>query len=198
VTPVSRRFKTFRKKLFPRHPVCPWWLDYALDSPVRRLFHNPEKILAPYVRHGQTVIDLGCGMGYFSLPLARMVGDKGQVIAVDIQQKVLAVLRRRAERAGVSARITTVLAEPDRIGFPVKVDFALAFWMVHEVPDIPAFLREVAEMLKPDGRFFLIEPKFEVSSRKFSQTIEDARAAGLSPRISPKVPLSRAMLFRLI
>lgn len=82
--------------------VCPWWGGYFIDNPLR-LLHNAEKILGPYVKPGMTVMDVGCGMGFFSIAMAQMVGDQGRVIAADLQEKMLDVLRRRAEKAGTTA-----------------------------------------------------------------------------------------------
>ena len=69
--------------------VCPWWGGYFIDNWFRRWLHSPERILAPYVKPGMSVLDFGCGMGIFSVAMARMVGDEGQVIAVDVQQQML-------------------------------------------------------------------------------------------------------------
>ena len=81
-----------------QHHVCTWWIAYTFDNPLRKLFHNPGKIFSDYVKEGMTVMDVGCGMGYFSIGMAKLVGANGKVIAVDLQQKMLDVLRRRAER----------------------------------------------------------------------------------------------------
>ena len=54
--------------------VCPFWVGYLLLSPVRKLITNPDRILEPYVRSGMTVMDAGTAMGFFSLPLAELVG----------------------------------------------------------------------------------------------------------------------------
>ena len=89
--------------------VCPAWLGYFLASPIRKLIHPPQTILTPYVREGMTVLDIGCGMGFFSIPLAQMVGAAGKVICVDMQEKMLKRLEKRAQKAGVSARIETRL-----------------------------------------------------------------------------------------
>ena len=87
--------------------VCPWWVGYLLVSPIRRWFQDPEKILSPYVSEGMTVLDIGPGMGFFTIPAARMVGDSGRVIAVDLQEKMLKSLVKRAEKAGVAGRIVS-------------------------------------------------------------------------------------------
>ena len=91
--------------------VCPWWGGYFIDNRLRHWLHDPERIVAPYVRPGMTVIDIGCGMGFFSIALARMVGPAGQVLAVDLQPQMLRTLERRARRAGVADRIRTRQAE---------------------------------------------------------------------------------------
>jgi 2-polyprenyl-3-methyl-5-hydroxy-6-metoxy-1,4-benzoquinol methylase len=66
--------------------VCSWKHAFALDNPIRRLIHNPQKILGRYIKAGQTVLDVGCGPGTFSLAMAKMVGELGKVIAVDVQE----------------------------------------------------------------------------------------------------------------
>jgi ubiquinone/menaquinone biosynthesis C-methylase UbiE len=132
--------------------VCPWWGGFFLDNPLRRLLHNPEKIVGLYVQPGMTVMDVGCGMGLFSIAMAKMVGDQGRVIAIDLQEKMLGVLRRRAERAGVADRIETHKCEQNHLGVDVQADFALAFMMIHEVPEQRRLLSEIHACLKPKFR----------------------------------------------
>src|SRR5512137_1735883 len=105
--------------------VCPWWLARALDNPIRRLIHSPDKILGGYIEPGQTVLDLGCGSGTFTIAMARMVGASGRVIAVDIQDEMLQLVRQKAMKEGLDSRLITHKSEPDRIGIADKVDFAL-------------------------------------------------------------------------
>ena len=85
--------------------TCPWWLLFTFDNPLRKLIHDPIKILSPFVESGDTVLDVGCGMGYFSLGLAELVGEKGKVIAADLQPQMLAGLSKRAASAGLDERI---------------------------------------------------------------------------------------------
>ena len=80
------------------HRVCPWWLGYFLVSPLRRLVEDPEKIVGPYVSEGMTVLEPGPGMGFFTLEMARRVGSSGRIIAVDLQPRMIASLKRRAAR----------------------------------------------------------------------------------------------------
>ena len=177
--------------------TCPWWLCFTFDNPVRRLLHDPEQILGGLLRPGQTVADIGCGMGYFAVPMARLVGEGGRVIAVDLQPEMLDALKRRAARQNLQGRIHYHLAQPDRIGLAEPVDLALAFWMVHEVRNPAAFLAEIKRMLKPDGRFLMVEPKIHVSQAHLQRTVEIARMVGLEPVAKPKVSVSRAVLFAL-
>ena len=83
------------------HKVCPWWLGRLLASPARRLVHDPAAILPPFVTAGMTVLEPGPGMGFFTLELARLVGPRGKVVAVDVQPRMLSGLRRRAAKAGL-------------------------------------------------------------------------------------------------
>ena len=85
--------------------ICPWWLAYTFDNPLRRYFHDPQVILTPYLQEGMTAIDLGCGMGYFSRAMAKIVGDTGKVISADLQKEMLAITRMRAEKDGVARLI---------------------------------------------------------------------------------------------
>lgn len=174
--------------------VCPSQIAWVLDNRVRRLVHNPYKIVGKYVKEGQTVLDLGCGPGVFSLAMAEMVGEKGKVISVDVQDEMLQMVKQKSERAGLKSRIVLHKARPEKIGVTEKVDFALAFYMVHEVPDKKSFIGEVANILKPGGRFLIVEPKFHVSKAAFDETVEVARSAGLKPISEPGVFFSRAVL----
>jgi len=175
--------------------ICPWWLGYSFDNSLRRVFHRPEQILAPYVKEGMKVIDIGCGMGFFSIGMARLVGDQGLVISVDLQQKMLEVLERRARKAGVAHRIRFHHCEKDIIGVHERVDFALTFWMVHEVPDPGTLMRQLYRILKPGARLLLVEPKLHVSHSQFQQVVVSAGSAGFQLCEYPSIGLSRAALF---
>jgi ubiquinone/menaquinone biosynthesis C-methylase UbiE len=177
--------------------ICSWKIAFALDNPIRRLIHDPKKILGGYIEPGQTVLDLGCGPGTFSLAMAKMVGESGKVIAVDVQEEMLQIVREKAAQQGLESRIVTHKSDPDRIGISEKVDFALAFYMVHEVPSAEAFLGEIVSILKPKGKLLVVEPKMHVSATAFEKTIEVARQAGLSPISEPKIFFSRSKLFQL-
>jgi ubiquinone/menaquinone biosynthesis C-methylase UbiE len=111
--------------------VCPAEFAYSLDNLFRRLVHKSRKILEPYIREGMTVLDLGCGPGYFTADLARLAGEGGRVIAADLQQGMLEKMVTKIRETGLEKRIEAHLCQRDRIGIQGKVDFVLAFWMVH-------------------------------------------------------------------
>jgi SAM-dependent methyltransferase len=181
----------------PHHRVCPWWIGYLLASPIRRLTYNPTRLLQPYVRAGMTVLEPGPGMGFFTLDLARLVGEHGRVIAVDIQPKMLRSLRRRAVKAGLGDRIETRLAKPDSMGIADladRADFALAFAVVHEMPSARVFFGEVAQALKPGARVLLAEPAGHVTAPDFEAEIAAAAEAGLRGIDRPSVPRALAAM----
>jgi ubiquinone/menaquinone biosynthesis C-methylase UbiE len=161
--------------------ICPHWVGYLLLNPLRKFLENPEKVLGRFVKEGMTVLEPGCGMGYFTLPLARMVGAKGRVIAVDIQRKMLAGLSKRAQKAGLSDRIELRRAGSDGLGIEDlagEVDFVAALHMVHEMPDARSFLSEVRRALRSGGRMLVVEPKGHVSKAHFAETVAAAEQVG--------------------
>lgn len=177
--------------------VCPWWLGYVLASPLRRLFQEPEQLLAPYVERGMTVMDVGCAMGFFSLPLAEIVGPEGRVVCVDLQKRMLQSLRRRASRAGLEKRVETRLCSAEGLGtadLESAVDFALAFAVVHEVPDASRLLAEIRSTLREKGRLLLVEPRGHLSESRFAATIATAEQVGLSVVDRPAVRMSHAIV----
>lgn len=177
--------------------VCPWWIGYLLASPLRKLRQNPRLILSPFVAEGMTVLEPGPGMGFFTLELARLVGPAGRVVAVDLQPRMLAALSRRAARAGVLDRIETRVTSAGSLGIgdlAGRVDFTLAFAMVHEVEDRAAFFAQVAAALRPGGRVLLAEPRGHVSEALFAKLLAAAEASHLAVAGRPDIPASRAAL----
>lgn len=174
--------------------VCPWWLAYFFDNRLRKLFHDPEKLLEPYVKPGMTVMDIGCGMGWFSLGMARLVGENGCVISVDIQDRLLKLLMKRARSAGLAHRICPCRCEPDRIDIDRSVDFVLMFWMAHEIPHRAEVIQQVCSLLTPAGICLLAEPKRHVSMACFKDTLHDFALAGFTVLGTPAIALSRSAL----
>jgi ubiquinone/menaquinone biosynthesis C-methylase UbiE len=174
--------------------VCPWWGGYFIDNRLRRWLHNPEQILAPYIQPDMTAMDFGCGMGMFSIAMAKLVGSKGRVIAVDLQQKMLDVLQKRARKAEMLDRICTHRCDPASIGINEPVDFVLAFYSAHEVPDLRRLLGEIHSRLRPQGRFMVVEPIGHVTAKDFRAMMSLATEIGLQEQEQPHVRLSRAAI----
>ncbi|MBW2030841.1 MAG: class I SAM-dependent methyltransferase [Deltaproteobacteria bacterium] len=174
--------------------VCPVERAGSLDSRIRRWFQNPRKILEPYVTEGMTVLDFGCGPGFFSIDMAYMVGPSGRVIAVDLQEGMLQILRDKILGTELEERITLHRCEELMVNIPREIDFALAFYMIHELPDQRSFFKEIAEALRPQGRLLVVEPPFHVSKEDFEETIQKAQGAGFVLVERPKVLLSKAAL----
>lgn len=179
----------------PVQHTCPWWLLFTFDNPLRKWIHDPLKILKPFVQPGDSILDVGCGMGYFTLALAELTGKNGRVFAADLQPQMLAGLRRRAANAGLLDSIQLVRSTKSGIGIDTKVDFALAFWMVHEVKQTEAFLIEIAEHLRPGGKLLIVEPVIHVSKENFERTIDICSKIGFIPGDNPIIRFSRAIVF---
>jgi len=174
-----------------RNRVCPVELASSLDSKLRRWLQNPHDILAPFVNEGMKVLDVGCGPGFFSIEMAQMVGASGQVISADLQEGMLQELARKVKGTALESRIKAVQCERGRINVSDQVDFILAFYMVHEVPDKKALFEQLRVLLKKGGQFLLVEPKlFHVSKAEFELTLKIAESAGFTVGDGPKLLLS--------
>ena len=176
--------------------ICPWWLTYTFDNPLRKLIHDPYAILSPLVRAGMRVADVGCGMGYFTVAMAQLVGASGYVQAIDLQPQQLKRVEKRAKKSGVAARVERTLATENSLNLKPSMDFILAFAVVHEVPSAERLFREISDSLKPGGRILVAEPSHHVSEKLFEKEMETAARCGLKPvPTSQTIRLSRVALF---
>jgi ubiquinone/menaquinone biosynthesis C-methylase UbiE len=180
------------------HRVCPWWLGYLLASPLRKwMGQDAIEIPRPYVREGMTVLEPGPGMGFFTIPFAKLVGPPGRVVAVDLEPKMIASLKRRAAKATVLDRVDARTTMADTLGIgdlAGKIDFTLAFAVVHEVPDPQKFFREVAAASKSGARVLFAEPSGHVDDKKFEDEIRAATAAGFTVSQGPIIRRSLSAL----
>ena len=178
--------------------VCPPWVGRLLLSPLRKLVEDPKKIFAPFVKEGMVVLEPGCAMGFFTLPLARMVGPQGKVVAVDIQSEMLAKLEARARKSDLIDRIEIREADEEGLGvtdLAESIDFCTVFHVAHEVPDRNRFLDEISRTLRPGARLLLIEPGWHVSEEDFMVSLAAAEKAGLRRIDSPHAQGARKALF---
>lgn len=182
-------------RLMMRSKVCPSWLYFSLNTFLRKRVHDPEKILSAYVGQGQTAIDMGCGPGFFTLGLARLVGKGGRVIAVDLQKRAIEIVTKKIKGTEFENTVHAVLADASSISVNGGADFTLSFWMLHEVPDKATFLKHVMDMMKPGGLYLVVEPRVHVSEKIFLDEIATAESCGMKHIDSPKVRMSRSALF---
>ncbi len=165
----------------PEHHTCPWWVQFWLVNPLRRLLESPEKLLGPYIEPGMTVLEPGCGLGYFSLPMARMVGPEGRIVSVDIEPRAVARLKRRAEKRGLSSRIDARPCRARDLGlhdYRARIDLVTVMHTMHELEDLPGFLEQAASLLEPSGRMLVVEPRGHVAPAEFAAQLEICRRAG--------------------
>ncbi|MFZ5351879.1 MAG: class I SAM-dependent methyltransferase [Bacillota bacterium] len=177
--------------------VCPWWMGYLLLNPIRRLIQNPDDILKNYVGPKMMVVDIGCAMGYFSLPMAKLVGEQGKVVCIDMQDKMLEILYKRARKAGLDGCIETRKCSQNALlidDLRETVDFVLAFAVVHEVPDKGRLFREINMALKKGGSLLVAEPTGHVSAEDFNTSISIAEKSGFSISKQLDIGKSRSVL----
>jgi ubiquinone/menaquinone biosynthesis C-methylase UbiE len=179
-----------------KNRVCPVERAGSLDTRMRRWFQNPLKILAPYIKEGMTVLDFGCGPGYFTIDMAKMVGKSGRVIAADLQEEMLQMLKEKIQATEFEERITLHKSEANKIGLPSKIDFALAFYVIHELPGLEDFFKEITSILKPGGQLLIVEPPFHVSKTDFLTLIQKAEEVGLKPESGPRIFFNKTVILK--
>ena len=179
-----------------QHRVCPWWVAYFFDNPLRRMIHPAEKILGPYVTEGMTVLDFGCGFGHYTLGMAQLTGPSGQVFAADVQKKMLDKTMARAAKTGLKEIIRPLHCDVQGIGVPMEMDFVLASNSLHETPDPAATLAELFAVLKPGGRFLLMEPRAHLKGEAFETEVTLAKKAGFVETERPTVTRQMCALFK--
>ena len=141
-----------------KNHICPVEGAGFLETRFRRWLQNPRKIVQPYIKNGMTVLDMGCGPGFFTLDIAQLVGTTGKVIAADLQEGMLQILQNNLQNSGLQSRVILHQCEKHQIGVTTKVDFVLLFFVAHEIPNHPALFKELHSILNPDGQILIVEP----------------------------------------
>ncbi len=183
-----------------RHEVCSAERAGHLDTRLRRVLYRPDRVAGRYVKPGDRVLDFGCGPGFFTRELAARVGEDGLVLAVDVQEEMLEILRRALGPAGLLSRVRTHRCEPDSLnlapGLEGSLDAAFLIFVVHEVPDPARLFSGIAALLRPGATLFLSEPTFYVSGREFRETLELAEKAGFETVARRLLFVNRAAVMR--
>ena len=129
-------------------------LAFTLDNPIRRFLDPPERLIGKLaVNPDDTVLDFGCGPGYFLIPLARVAR---RAIGVDVSPRMLEKASRKAKKKSVSVE----LLQSDGTGIRLEdnsVDLIFLNHVFHEVDDKPRVLGEFRRILKPLGRLAIVE-----------------------------------------
>lgn len=130
---------------------------HKLDNERRRQKLPPELMLEKIgLKSGDTMIDLGAGIGYFSIPAAALTGDSGSVIAADISQDMLDELAKRAD--GHKGNLKIVMSTEDNV--PVEshcADLIFMSFVFHEFENPENWIREITRLLKSGGRAAVME-----------------------------------------
>jgi len=176
--------------------ICPVERAGGLDIRIRRWVQNPKKILKHYIKEGMTILELGCGPGFFTIDIAQMVGNSGQVIAVDLQEGMLQKVRNKIKKTEFKERIILHRCDENKIGISEHVDFVLLFYMVHEVRDKKSLFDEIESILKPNGQVLIVEPPFHVSKKAFEDTLKKANDVGLTVIERPKIFLNKTAILK--
>jgi ubiquinone/menaquinone biosynthesis C-methylase UbiE len=174
--------------------VCPVELSGSLDNSFRRYFQNPEKIMKPYIKPGMVVLDLGCGPGFFTIGIAKLLIGQGKVVAADLQEGMLEKIRQKISKTTLEKMIELHKCQEQLVGVTEKVDFILAFYMVHEVPDQDKLFKELKSILKPEGKIFIVEPNFHVPKKSFNYMLERIKNLGFEISIQSKSFLNRSVV----
>ena len=134
-----------------------------LESPDRAAWQKPDLVMdALKIAYGDTVADIGAGSGFFTVRLARRVGDSGVVYAEDIQQPMLESIKRRVNREGLRNVVTLRGTDTDANLPRGTLDAVLVVDVYQEVEAADSrvrFLRHLADSLKPDGRIGIVNYK---------------------------------------
>lgn len=176
--------------------VCPVWVGQLMVSRLRNLVQNPIDILSPYIKSGMKVLEIGPALGFFSIPMAKMVNPTGKIYCVDIQKKMLEKLETRAKKYKVNNQIE--LIESTNTSFNIahlekQIDFTLLFAVVHEVRDQSLLFNEVSHTMKKGARVLISEPKGHVKEKDLEWSIQLAAKSGLVVTNRPKINGSRSV-----
>jgi ubiquinone/menaquinone biosynthesis C-methylase UbiE len=175
---------------------CPWWFCWAFDNRIREWIQNPAGIMAPLVKPGFKVLDVGPGRGYCTFPIASLIQPRGFVVALDIQKKMLDILMRRAKQRGYS-NVAAHLYDGKKFNIQEQFDFVNLFWMFHEIRDKDSFLQELKGVCGAGCRVLLAEPYVHVSKRGFDNSVRLFLGNGYKKVDLAPIRMSRAALFEL-
>jgi ubiquinone/menaquinone biosynthesis C-methylase UbiE len=180
-----------------KHLHCPIGMAGLLDSKLRRFFFNPNTILKPYINKNMVALDIGCGPGVFSIEIAELLNGTGKIIAVDMQEEMLEIIKEKIDGKSIQKNIILYKCSQDKIGVKENVDFVLMFYVVHEVPSKENLFNEVLPLINKNGLIMIVEPKF-VSNKTFSEMVKTIKEKGFEEYKKLKITFSRGIVLKKV
>jgi ubiquinone/menaquinone biosynthesis C-methylase UbiE len=177
-----------------KHNIHPVKYAWVLDNFFRNFIQNPRINLKKYIKRGMTVLDVGCGTGFFTIELANLVGESGKVIAIDVQSEMLDILETKLRGKEIANRIKLQKCSDYNFNISEQVDFVLAFYVVHEAGNQKLFLKEIKKVLKPGGKLLIVELIGHVSGEEFRKIVENCNELNFKFQDKTILPLNRAIL----
>ena len=178
--------------------ICPVEGANALDVGIRKWFHNPRKIFAPYITPNMKILDIGCGPGFFSVELASLLEESGHITSVDLQQGMLDKISNKIKGTPLENKITLHKCSKNSLDLAGKFDFAFSFWVIHEIPDKLRLFNELNLLINSTGKILIVEPKVHTSKHYFAELEKTANQTGFKIIASPRVFFSRSILLQKI
>ncbi|WP_371381224.1 class I SAM-dependent methyltransferase [Sporomusa aerivorans] len=169
---------TSRKKNVP----CPSWLYWAveLENPFARSSQSKSIISGLDIEEGMTILDIGCGPGRISIPLAKAVAEHGKIISVDIQQEMLDIVQRKALKANVhNITVVNIAMGEGKLG-DYKADRAVLAAVLGEIPNRTTALKEIYNSLRPGGILAISETMFDPHYQKKQTILDLVKAIGFA------------------
>lgn len=182
---------------FSSSPLHPVEQASLLDCRFRLWFHNPRKLLKKFIRPSMTVLDLGCGTGYFTLEAARLLNNNGKVIAADVQQGMLDILKQKLKNSELGGVIEIHQCQEDRLDLSEKFDFILAFYAFHEMKYIDNVISDLTKIVKPETKVFIAEQKIHVPKTIFNTIIDKLKNKGFEICERPSICFSRTAIMKM-
>jgi len=158
---------------------------FILSMPIRKLFENPYRTLSPFVKKGMTVLDHGCGPGFYTIPLAYLVGEKGMVYAVDSDRKSIQALEDKLKKKGIK-NVETFLSRDLSFIPSSSIDFLLSKDVLCCTVLHKELAKEIERVLKPGGRALVTIRRFRgkdprsISAEEFFSLFEYIEKRGVS------------------
>ncbi|PZA11156.1 methyltransferase [Rhodopseudomonas palustris] len=164
-----------RRTVLPCPSEIAWLVE--MENPLARATRSEQVVAQLQLRSGEHAIDIGCGPGRVTIPMARAVGPQGQVIALDVQDGMLAKVAAKAE-AEALRNIQPLRTDVREAAIPAgSLDAAVMVMALGEIPDGAGIFPSVFAMLRPGGRLLVAESVFDphyVSRRRVRQQVTAA------------------------